>query len=71
MQDKIQILNGNDKTTFKANTAITHCNSADAKMSKRFAKTICRRVSGLKNTAEKPKQYYAQLSRTGIQNPTT
>ena len=47
MQDKIQILNGNDKTIFQANTAIAHCISADAKMSEEFAKTICRRMNGL------------------------
>ena len=46
-QDKILILNGNDETIFEANTAIAHCISADAKMSKRFAETICRRVNGL------------------------
>ena len=47
MQDKIQRLNGNDETIFQANTAIAHCISADAKMSKGFAETICRRVNGL------------------------
>ena len=47
MQDKIQILKGNDETIFQANTAIAHCISADAKMSKGFAETICRRVNGL------------------------
>ena len=47
MQDKIQILNGNDETLFQDNTAIVHCISADAKMSEGFAETICRRVNGL------------------------
>ena len=47
LQDKIQILNGNDETIFPANTAIAHCISADAKMSKGFAETICRKVNGL------------------------
>ena len=47
LQDKIQILNGNDETIFQANTAIAHCVSADAKMSKGFAETICCRVNGL------------------------
>ena len=47
LQDKIQILNGNEKTIFQANTAIAHRISANAKMSKRFAETICRRANGL------------------------
>ena len=47
-QDKIQILNGNDETFFQANTAIAHCIlSADAKMSKTFVDTFCRRVKRL------------------------
>ena len=45
-QDKIQILNGNDETYLQANTAFADCISADAKMNKGFAKTICRRVNG-------------------------
>ena len=47
LQDRIQILNGNDETIFQANTAIAHCISADAKMSKEVAETICRGVHGL------------------------
>ena len=50
LQDKIQILNGNDETNFHANTASAHRISADARMSKkskRFAETICGRVNGL------------------------
>ena len=47
LQEKIQILNGNDETIFQANTAIAYCISADAKMSEGFAKTICFRVNGL------------------------
>ena len=47
LQDKVQILNGNDETIFQTNTAIAHCISVDAKLSRRFAKTICRRVNGL------------------------
>ena len=46
-QDRIQILNGNDETIFQVNTAIAHCISADARVSKRVAETICRRVNGL------------------------
>ena len=56
LQDKIQILNGNDETTFQANTAITHCISADAKMSKGFAETICRKVNGLQEYCHKLNQ---------------
>ena len=40
LQDKIQILSGNEETIFQVNTAIVHCNSADAKMSEGFAETI-------------------------------
>ena len=47
MQDKVQILNRNDETIFQANTVIAHCISADARMSKGFAKTSCRKVKGL------------------------
>ena len=47
LRDKIQILNGNDETIFQANTAIAHCLSADAKMSKGFAETIRSKVNGL------------------------
>ena len=47
LQDKIQILNGNNERIFEANTAIAHCISADAKISKGFAETICRGVNGL------------------------
>ena len=53
LQDKIKILNGNDETIFQANTAIANCTSADAKMSKGFAETICRRVSGLQENMSK------------------
>ena len=56
LQDKIQILNGNDETIFQDNTAIAHCISADAKMSKGFAETICRRVNGLQEYCRKIKQ---------------
>ena len=55
LQKKIQILNGNDETSFQANTAIAHCISADAKMSKRFAETICRRVNGLQEYCRRAK----------------
>ena len=55
LQGKIQILNGNDETIFQANSASAHCISADAKMSKRFAETICRRVNGLQEFCRKAK----------------
>ena len=54
-QDKIQILNGTDETIFQVNTAIAHCISAVAKMSKGFAETICRRVSGLQEYCRRAK----------------
>ena len=55
LQDQIQILTGNDETIFQANTAIAHCISTDAKMSKGFAETICRRVDGLQQYCQKNK----------------
>ena len=55
MQDKIPTLNGNNETIFQANTAIAHCISVDAKMIKRFAETICRRVDGLQKFCRKAK----------------
>ena len=55
MQDKLQVLNGNDETIFQANTAIAHCISADAKISKGFAETFCRRVNGLQEYCRKTK----------------
>ena len=51
----IQILTGNEETVFQDKTAIAHCISADAKMSKGFAKTICRRVNGHQEHCEKTK----------------
>ena len=53
MQDKIQILKGNDETISQANTAIAHCISADAIMSKGFAEIICRRVNELQEYCRK------------------
>ena len=55
LQDKIQILNGNEEAIFQANTAIAHCISAGAKMSKSFAETICRRVNWLQEYCRKAK----------------
>ena len=55
MQDKIQIPNGNDETIFQANTAIAHCFSVDAKMSKGFAETFCRKVNGLQEYCQRDK----------------
>ena len=55
LQDKIQILNGNNKTIFQANTAIAYCISAEAKMSKRFAETNCRRVNGRQDFCRRAK----------------
>ena len=55
MLEKIQILNGNDETTFQGNTVIAHCISADSKMSKRFAETSCRKVNGIQEYCQKAK----------------
>ena len=48
-------MNGNDETIFQAITAVAHCISADAKVSKRFVKTICRGVNGLQEYCRKAK----------------
>ena len=55
LHDKIQIRNGNDEKKFQGNTGIAHCISADAKMSKRFAETFCRRVDGLREYCQRAK----------------
>ena len=55
LQDKIQILNGNNEIIFRANTVVAHCISTDAKMSKGFAETICRKVNGLQEYYRKTK----------------
>ena len=55
LQDKIQIQNGNDETIFQANTPIAHCISPDARKSKGFAETICRKVNGLQEYCHKIK----------------
>ena len=55
LQDKIQILNGNEETVFQANTAIAHCISTDAKMSKGFAEKVCRRLNGYQEYSRKVK----------------
>ena len=55
IQNKIQIVNGNNWTIFQANSAIAQCFSAEAKMSKRFAQTVCRRVNGLQGYCQKVK----------------
>ena len=55
LQNKIQILIGNEETIFQANTAIAHCVSADAKMSTGIAETICRKVNGLQEYYRKAK----------------
>ena len=56
MQDKIQILNANNEAHGQANTAIAHCNSADAKMNKGLAETICRKVTELQENCQKAGQ---------------
>ena len=54
-QDRIQILIGNDETFFQTNTAIAHCISTDAKISKGFAETICSKVNGFQEYYRKNK----------------
>ena len=57
IQDEMQIPNGNDESIFQANSATAHCVSADAKMNKRFAETICRRVKGVQEHCQKAKTF--------------
>ena len=78
LQDKIQILNGNDETIFQAKTAIAHCISAKAKMSKEFAERFCRKVNGLQEFFRKSKPtvgsiipYWDPESNNFIYNPVT
>ena len=78
LQDRLQTLNGNDEAIFQANTAIVHCISADAKMGKGFAETICRRVHGLQETCRKTKPFVGSIipywdpeSNNFIYNPVT
>ena len=46
-RDALRIINGNDDTIFETQTAIAHCISSDAKMSRGFAKTISNHINGL------------------------
>ena len=55
MHDKIQILNGNNETIFKAHTAIADCIPTHAKTSKGFGGTNCRRVKGIHEYCQKAK----------------
>ena len=59
LQDKIQLLNGNDETVFQANTAIAHCISTDAKLCKGFAEKVCRRLNGFQEYCRKVKAVVA------------
>ena len=55
MQDKLQILNGNDENSFQATTAVAHCFPADKKLNTGFAETICSKVTGLQDYCQKAK----------------
>ena len=46
-RDDIRIINEKYGTTFERRTAIAHCISADATMSKGFAETIASHINGL------------------------
>ena len=46
-KDGIRFINGNDDSLFEIETAIAHCISAYAKMSKEFAVTITNHIDGL------------------------
>ena len=52
MQDKMQLLNGNDETIFQT---IAHCIWADAKMIRGFAGKVCCGVSGHQEYCRKAK----------------
>ena len=60
-RDGIRINNGNDDTSFENQTAIAHCISADAKMSKGFAETISNYISGLEKYCYKSNTYVGSV----------
>ena len=56
-RDGIRLINGTDNTLFENQTAIAHCISADAKMSKEFAGTIINHINGLHEYCYKSKVF--------------
>ena len=60
-KNNILIQNGNSETIFETKFAIAHCISADAKMSKGFAETICTRISGLQEFCRKSKPFVGSV----------
>ena len=60
-RDGIRIINGNDDTIFENQTAVAHCISADAKMSKGFAETISNHISGLQEYCYKSKAFVGSV----------
>ena len=60
-RDDIRIINGNDDTIFEHQTAIAHCISADAKMSKGFAETIRNHINGLQEYCYKSKAFVGSV----------
>ena len=60
-RDGIRIINGNDDTIFENQTAIAHCISADAKMSKGFAETISNHINGLQENCYRSKVFVGSV----------
>ena len=60
-RDGIRITIRNDDTIFENQTAIAHCISADAKMSKGFAETISNRINGLQDYCYKSKVFVGSV----------
>ena len=60
-RDGIRIINGNDDTIFENQTAIAHCISADANMSKGFAETIRNHINGLQEYCYKSKAFVGSV----------
>ena len=60
-RDGIRIINGNDDTIFEKQTAIAHCISADAKLSKGFAETISNHINGLQENCYKSKAFVGSV----------
>ena len=60
-RDGIRIIDGNDDTIFENQTAIAHCISADAKMSKGFAETISNHINGLQEYCYKSKAFVGSV----------
>ena len=60
-KDGIRFIYGNDDTIFEIESAIDHCLSGDAKMSKGFAETITNHINGLQEYCYKSKAFVGSV----------